>query len=126
MKLARLRYLVVFFAALFVMNNALAVARACMVELAAPEHTAIRVLNSSGDEHVCPESDNAANCLTHCTQSYKGEQQRLSFDAPTMAAAPPLSLPRIWFQAEPSRLVLASAAPVVGPPLTILFHNLRN
>lgn len=126
MKLARLRYLVVFFAALFVVNNAMAAARACMVELAAPEHTAIRVLNSSGDEHVCPEADNAANCLTHCTQSYKGDQQRLSFDAPTIAFAPPPSVHRVWFQAELDRHVLASAAPVVGPPLTILYLNLRN
>ena len=126
MKLARIRYLVVFFAAMFFANNALAIARACMVELAAPEHTAIRMLNSGGDEHVCPEADSAANCLAHCTQSYKGEQQRLSFDAPTIAIAPPLSLHRVWFQAEPRRLVMASAIPVVGPPLTILFRNLRN
>jgi hypothetical protein len=116
----------VFFAAMFVMNNALAAARACMVELAAPEHTAIRVLNSSGDEHLCPEADSAADCLTHCTQSYKGEQQRLSFDAPTIAVAPPLSLHRAWYPVAPRRLVMASAPPVIGPPLTILFRNLRN
>ena len=118
--------MLVFFAAMFLANNAVAFARACMVHLDAQEHTAIRVLESGGDEHVCPEADSAANCLVHCTQSYKSDERQLSFDAPAAAAvAPPLSLHRVWIPVEPRRLVIASAPPVVGPSLTILFGNLR-
>jgi len=125
MKPARIRYLLFIFAAMFLANNAVASARACMVQLAAQEHTAIQVLDSGGDEHLCPEADSAANCLAHCTQSYKSDQQRYSFDAPAVAVAPPLSLHRAWFPIKPRRLVIAPAPPVVGPPLTILFGNLR-
>jgi len=126
MKRARIRYLVFFFAAMFLANSALAVVRACMVELAAQEHTAIRILDAGGDGHQCPEADSAANCLTHCTQSYKSDEQRFSFDSPTMAVAPPLVLHRAWYPHARRRLVMASAPPVAGPPLTILFRNLRN
>lgn len=126
MKLARIRYLVVFFAAMFLANNAVASSRACMVQMAVQEHAAIQVLEAGGDKNLCPEADGAANCLAHCTQSYKSEQQNLSFDVPAIAVAPPLSLHRARFAVEPRRLVIASAQPVVGPPLTILFRNLRN
>jgi len=125
MKPARIRYLLIIFAAMFLANNAAASARACMVQLAAQEHTAIRIFDTSSDKHLCPEADSAANCLVHCTQSYKSDQQRVSFDAPAVAVAPPLSLHRAWIPIEPRRLVIAWAPPVVGPPLTILFGNLR-
>ena len=124
MKLSRIRHLLIFFAAIFLANNAAAAARACMVELAAQEHTAIQVLDTGGDKHFCPEADSAANCLTHCAQSYKNDEQKVSFDAPALAIAPPLSPHRVWFLAESRPLVIA-APPVVGPPLTILFGNLR-
>ena len=110
---------------MFLANNAVASARACIMLMAAQEHTAIQALGSGGDEHLCPEADSAANCLAHCTQSYKSDEQRYSFDAPAVAVAPPLLLHRAWFPIEPKRLVIASAPPVVGPPLTILFGNLR-
>src|SRR3990172_65191 len=126
MRLGRMRYLLVFFAAMFLANNAVASARACMVQLAADEHTAIRILDSSDNENLCPEADNsAANCLAHCTQSYKSDQQNLFFDATAIVFAPPLSLHRAWIPIEPRPLVIASAPPVVGPSLTILFGNLR-
>lgn len=126
MKLARVRYLAVFFAVMFFANSAVAAARACMLELGTQEHTAIKVVASGADEHACPEADTAANCLVHCTQSYTGEQQNLSFDAPALAIAPSLALPRVWFQAAAGQLIVASAPPIGGPPLTILFRNLRN
>ena len=126
MRPRRIRYLLVFFAAMFLVNNAVASARACMVTLAAEEHTAIRVLDTGSGENLCPEADDAAaNCLAHCTQSYKSDQQNFSFDVPAVVSAPPLSLYRAWIPIEPRRLVIASAQPVVGPPLTILFGNLR-
>jgi len=110
---------------MFLANNAVAATRACMVQLAAQEHTAIRSLDTSGDEQLCPEADSAANCLAHCTQSYKSDQQNLSFDASAIVFALPVSLHRAWVPIGPRRLVIASAPPVVGPPLTLLFGNLR-
>ena len=126
MKPVRVRYWVVFLAAMFLANGAAAAARACLVDLAAQEHAAIQVLDTSGGEHLCPDTDSAANCLSHCTQSSKSEQQNLSFDVPVFAVAPPLALHRVWLPTDPGRLVIASGQPVVGPPLTILFRKLRN
>ena len=119
----RIRYLLVFFVAMFLANNAVASVRTCMVQMAAQEHAALQVLESSGDENLCPEADSATNCLTHCTQSYKSDEQRYFFDAPAVAVAPPLH--RVWFPLGPRPLVFPLAPPVVGPPLTILFGNLR-
>ena len=120
-----MRYLLVFFAAMFLANNAAAVARACVVQLAAQGHAAILILDSSADGHLCPEAEGAANYLAHCAQSYKGEEQKSFFDAPAIAITPPLSPHRVWFTGGPRPLVIAPAPPVVGPPLTILFGNLR-
>ena len=125
MRPGRIRYLIVFFAAMFLANNAVASARACTVGPAAQEHTAIQVLDSSGDGHLCPDAGSADDSVAHCTQSYKSDQQNFSFDVPAVVFAPPLSVHRAWVPIEPRRLVIASAPPVVGPPLTILFGNLR-
>ena len=125
MKPARIRYSLILFAAMFLANSAVAAARACLVGLAAQEHTATKVFDSSGGAHPCPEADSAANSLAHCTQSHKGDAQTFSFDAPTVAVAAPLSPHRAWFPAGPRLPVLSLAPPVLGPPLTILFRNFR-
>ncbi|OGI67706.1 MAG: hypothetical protein A2W18_09640 [Candidatus Muproteobacteria bacterium RBG_16_60_9] len=125
MKLARIRYLLIVFAAIFLANNAVAAARACMVELATQAHSAIQTLDTSGDAHRCLDADRTANCLAHCTQSYKNDERKFSFDAPPFVIAPAPSPHRAWFRAEPRLLVIASAPPVVGPSLTILFGNFR-
>jgi len=85
----------------------------------------MRVLDRSGDEHPCPEADSATNGLAHCVQSHKNDEQRFTFDASTVAVAAPLSPHRAWLPAEPRPLVLSWAPSVAGPPLTILFRNLR-
>ena len=125
MRPGRIRYSIVFFAAMFLANNAVASARACTVGLAAQEHTAIQVLDSSGDGHLCPDAGSADDSIAHCTQSYKSDVQNLSFDTPAPAVAPPLLLHRVGGPVGPRRPVIASAPPIVGPPLTILFGNLR-
>ncbi|MGB5081266.1 MAG: hypothetical protein WBO23_11045 [Burkholderiales bacterium] len=127
MKPTRIRYPLIFFAAMFLANGAVAAARACIVGPAAQEHTAIQVLATGGDEDLCPEADSAAKCLAHFTQIYDiydSELQNLSSNAPAVAVAPFL-LHRVWFPVGARRLVIASAPPVVGPPLTILFRNFR-
>jgi len=127
MKPARMRYSLIFFAAMFLANGTVAVARACLAGLAAQEHTAIRVLDTSGDPHPCPESVSAPMemDLAHCAQSQKGDGQTFFFDAPMAAVAAPLSPYRVWFAVEPRLLVLSLAPSVAGPSLTILFRNFR-
>lgn len=121
-----MRYLTLFLAAIFLASNATATARACIADLAAQGHVAIRALDAEGDEHLCPQSGDAARCLTHCTQSYKNVEQKFSADVPAVTFAPFLTVLHVSFQAKPKVIILASAPPIVGPPLTILFRNLRN
>jgi len=121
-----MRYLTFFLAAMFFASHAAAVVRACIADLAAQEHIAVRELGAEGYEHQCPQSDDADRCLTHCTQSYKNDEQKFSVDVPAFAFAPFLTVLHASFQAKPKAVVVASAPPIVGPPLTILFRNFRN
>ncbi|HEX9661754.1 MAG TPA: hypothetical protein VGB27_05670 [Candidatus Binatia bacterium] len=125
MKLARIRYLLIVFAAIFLANNAVAAARACVLEPATQAHGAIQTPDTGGDARLCLDADGTANCLAHYTQSYKNDEPQFSFDAPPFVVAPAPSPHRAWFRAEPRLLVIASAPPVVGPSLTILFGNFR-
>ena len=121
-----MRYLTYFVAAMFIASNAAAAARACVVNLAGQEHVAVRALNAEGDQHLCPQSDDASGCLTHCTQSYKSDQQQFSPDVPVFLSAPARAVFQAPIQAQPRLVVVALAPPIVGPPLTILFGNFRN
>jgi hypothetical protein len=121
-----MRYLTFFLAAMFFASNAVATVRACVADLAEQGHMAVRALDAEGDEHLCPQSDDAARCLTHCTQSYKNGEQTFSADVHVVALAPFLAILHVSFQAKPKLVVVASAPPIVGPPLTILFRNFRN
>ena len=120
-----MRYLVIFFAALFLANNAVAAARAYAMVLATQEHFAIQALVADCDEHSCPAADSSANCIAQCTQSYKNDEQKVSFDIPAFSIAAPVPPHRLWLPAEPGTLVIAPVPPVLGPPLIILFGNLR-
>ena len=85
----------------------------------------MRQADAGGDGHRCPASDDAARCFTHCTQSFQGDQQKLSTDVSGIVFAYPFSVPRVWLQAQPRVFVPTAAPPPVGPPLTVLFGNLR-
>lgn len=122
----RMRHLTLFLAVMFFASNAVAAARACMADLAGQEHVAVRALDAEGDEHLCPQSDDAGRCLTHCTQSYKSDEQKFSADVPAVAPAPFLAVLSTSFQAQPKLVIVTSAPPIVGPALTILFRNFRN
>lgn len=112
---------------MFLANGAAAAARACTVNLAGQEHAALKARDAGGDEHLCPESDTATRCLTHCTQGYKSTEQKLVADIPApVLFAPPFTALHVAFRPAQVPLVVATAPPVVGPPLTILFRNLRN
>ncbi len=119
-------YLTVFVAVMLFASSAAAAARACIVDLAGHEHIAVRALDAQGNEHLCPRSDDAVRCLTHCTQIYKGGVQQYSADASALVLAPVPAVFHAPIQAKPKRVVVVLAAPIVGPPLTILFGNFRN
>ncbi len=128
MKSVLARCWVVVVSVMFLANGAAAAARACTVDLAGQEHAALQARDASGDEHLCPEADSATRCLAHCTQGLKSTEQKLVADHPApVLFAPPFIVLHVAFRPEQAALVLASAPPpIVGPPLTILFRNLRN
>lgn len=126
MKSSRYRYWVFFVAAMFLANNAAAFARACNVQLAAPERTAVRTLDAGGNAPLCPGVESSASCLAHVTGIHKGNQDYLFSDAPPIAVAAPVLLGGIRFAGGPKRVVVAADPPIVGPPLTILFRRFRN
>ena len=122
----RMRYLTFFMAAMFFANNVVAAVRACVADLNTHEHIAISAPAAAGGGPLCPPSDDAGPCLTHYAQSYQSEEQKIWADFPPVAPAPVLSVLDVAFQANPKLLVMASAPPIVGPSLTILFGNFRN
>lgn len=128
MRFRRMRYLTCFLAAMFFASNAVATARACIVQLAGQEHVAVRAHNAEGDAHLSPQSGDATGCLTHCTQSYRSDKQQFSADVPllVLAPAPAPAVFHTLVQAQPRLVVLAMAPHIVGPPLTILYRNFRN
>jgi hypothetical protein len=122
-----MRYLTLFLAAMFFANNAAAAIGACFADLAGSKHHAIKTQVAEGSKPLCPPSDDAGPCLTHYAQAYQIDAQPAWADFTPAAPAPVLGPLHASFQAKPKRLVLvASAAPIVGPPLTILFRNFRN
>jgi len=125
MKPRRLRWLLGLCAVMLVANNVTAAVRACTVILVGQEHFAGQALGAP-DRHPCPEADVATQCLPHCTQSAKSDDQNLPADAPTLFVAPVQDVLLVSFRPEPAAPVVVSAPPVVGPSLTILFRKLRN
>ncbi len=127
MKSVLARCWVVLVAAMFLANGAAAAARACTLNLAGQEHAPLQARDAGGDELLCPEADTATRCLEHCTQGYKSTEQKLAADIPApVLFAPPFTVIHAAFRPAQVPLVVATAPPIVGPPLTILFRNLRN
>jgi hypothetical protein len=122
----RMPYLTVFVAVMFFASSAAAAARACIVDLPGQEHVAVRALDAEGNEHLCPQSDDVARCLTHCTQSYKSDVQQFSADVPLFVLAPAPAVFHAPIQARPKLVIVALVPHIVGPPLTILYRNFRN
>jgi hypothetical protein len=127
MKSGWIRYWLCLLAALFVANSVAAAARACVVELGGHELTASEVRDAGGDEHACQAADDAARCFAHCTQtqSVSNDAQRISSDASGFVPLLLVGLAHVRFQTEARLVATAPAAPVAGPPLTILFRRLR-
>ena len=113
-------------AAMLIGNNAVAAVRACSLELTGSEHLAIHPREAQADRHVCPDSDDANRCLAHCTQSAKTTEPNVSSDVPMPVVAPLASDVFVFFRHTAEVVVAVDPPRVVGPPLTILFRNLRN
>ena len=125
MKLTRIRYLLIVFAAIFVASNAVAAGSVDIVEQVAPYYTGTQSFEARGGQ-PCLDTDGIANCWEYCAQSYQSDEPTVSFNANPSITVPAPSPHRVGFRAEPRRFVIVSAPPVVGPSLTILFGNLRD
>ncbi len=124
MKLKRIRWLIVFFLAMFTVNGIAAAARACTLSQVRHEHSALLLQQAAADAS-CPEAA-ATVCATHCVQEAKSAEQKAPVDSPPAVIAPPLVLTYAAFPPMQSPLHGVSSDLIVGPSLTILFGNLRN
>jgi hypothetical protein len=127
MKSGAVRYWFVLFAALIATSVVATATRAGTVERAGNESTASRVCDAGGEQHPCLDSDGAAHCIAHCaqTRSVSNDAQSIAGDASRLVPVLPAGVTRLRFRTQTRLLAIAPAAPAAGPPLTILFHNLR-
>jgi hypothetical protein len=126
MRVKRIRYLIAFVVAMFVANNVAAAAYACIAAVKGVNLAAVRALDSSSAKHTEAASTDTESCLTHCAQGDEIQQQDLAAAVYAPVSVPGLPSPRLVARIKPTAPVLALAPRVIGPPLTILFHNLRN
>lgn len=124
MRLRSLRWLIVFFLAMFTVNGIAAVTRACTLSQVRHEHSTIQWQQAKVDA-TCPEAA-AMLCVSHCVQEAKSGEQKAPVDSPPAVIAPPLALTYATFPPVQSPLHVVSSDLVVSPSLTILFGNLRN
>jgi hypothetical protein len=123
MRLQRIRCLLVFVLALFMVNSVAAAARACTLTQVRHEHSTIQLLQASV-ERACPEAT-ATLCGTHCLQEAKSAEVKAPVDSPAALIAPLFTFIHSTVRPEPAHLPVAIAQVIVGPSLTILFGNLR-
>ena len=125
-----MRHLTLFLAAMFFASNAAAAIGACVAELAGHKQMAGHALDARASEPaskpLCPQPDDTGPCLTHYAQSYHGDEQKSWAAVSAAALVPELGVVKVAFHALPKPVVLASARPIVGPSLTILYRNFRN
>lgn len=130
MRFRRMRYLTLFLAAMFFASNAAAAIGACIAEFSGQDQMAGHAPAASAGEPagkpLCPQSDDVGPCLTHHAQSYQSDQEKIWADIPAAAIVPERTVVHLPFQVPPKLVVLATASPIVGPSLTILFRNFRN
>lgn len=122
----RMRHLALFLAVLFFANNAAAGVLACVAGLAGQGQLAVHASDGMAGAPACPQSDESGPCLVHYAQSHPLDEQNTWAGVATALLVPAQNLPRFAVPAQPKPLVLASAPPLVGPPLTILYGNFRN
>jgi len=118
--------LLVVFAALLLASTVLVAGLASAMPWTQQGNGAVRSLDPGGGELLCVPPAGAGNCPGHCVQGIKWGEQDVALGTAVATVAARAVPPRMCVPVGPGRLVVASAPPVVGPRLTILFHNLRN
>lgn len=126
MKSGRIRFLLTLVAAMFLANNVAVAARAFITGLSGQEIVAVQALDPTGVGHLNPADEDTALCLAHCAQSTSNHEQVGATNALKIAFLPALFVPGFSVEIKPAASVVALAPQAAGPPLTILFHNLRN
>ena len=126
MRFKRIRFLLTLVAAMFLANNVAVAARAFVTGLSGQDSVAVQALDATGVGHLKSADDDEALCLAHCAQSYQNHEQELATNAFKVVFLPALFVPYSAVEIKPAASLVALAPQAAGPPLTILFHNLRN
>lgn len=126
MKSGLMRFLLTLVAAMFLANNVAVAARAFITGLSGQAVVAVQAVDVTGAGHLKPADDAQAPCLTHCARSCQNHEQELATNTFKVVFFPVLSVPCFSVEIKPAASVVALAPQAAGPPLTILFHNLRN
>jgi len=124
MRFKRTRYLIAFFAAMFLANSVAAAAHVSFAPLVGEVPAAAGELAGvGGDNFMEPGTD---SCLDHCIQAYTHQDQHFATAVSPGIAAPVRFAAYRSTRAAPGNPVIARAPMILGPPLTILFRNFRN
>jgi len=126
MKSGRMRFLLTLVAAMLLANNVAVAARAFITGLSGHDIAAVQMLDATGVGHLKLVDNDQTSCLTHCVQSHRSHEPELATNAFKVAFLPALFVPRFSVEIKPAASLVALAPQAAGPPLTILFHNLRN
>jgi hypothetical protein len=121
----RMRYLSLFFAVMFFANNAGAAVCAFAADWAVQGRVAAHASAASADEPACPQCEEEGSCLTHFVQSFHNDEQNIWVGVSPVALVPILNVREVRVPAQPKLVVPASAPPIVGPSLAILYRNFR-
>lgn len=126
MKSRRFRYLIAFVAAMFLANNVAVAARACAEVLKGQNPDMAQPFSAADARHVSSAAGDETPCVTQCAQGYKNPEQKLAPNVAEFVSLPIHLVPYFSVEIKPTAAVLALAPRAFGPPLTILFRNLRN
>ena len=121
----RIRYLITFVAAMFLANN---VAAAVRVPVAGPQGqdmAASQKPGATGIKHVEFVADDEAACFKHCVQAYKNPGQKFATTGSKVVFTSLRSIPYRSAGIKRTTTAVALAPQAIGPPLIILFGNLR-
>ncbi len=125
MKTGTKRWLALFVALMLVVGNTMAAARACVIDLPAPQHGPMQLaqaMSEDAQQHLCPPAADQGGGSDHCQLARQNDAQKYSHDGQPAVAATAPTLGRVRLPAAPLVVRLDYRSPA-GPPLTILFGH---
>lgn len=125
MRTQRFRYLVVFVAAMFIANSAVASVSASVAGLGRMAALAAMHVHPAA-ERVDHAAHVDIHCIAQCIQSYRDPKRQFANNGLTVAPKPASPDRGLSVRAEPTAARITWAPMVAGPKLSILFGNLRN